>query len=156
MKRLLSVIIVLVFLFCSCAVQPEEIKINRCFTAKAQIQYQSTAFTADFTSDESGCSAVFSLPQEISGLKIEYNGTGYTYILGELSFNSGIKKENEQFLKIFFEALRDPDMTITENETGYTATGTVAAGTYYININNTHFTPVFFEVEEIGLSISFV
>lgn len=155
MKKLLSVILIFVFLFCGCAIQPEEIKINRCFTAKAEIQYQSTAFTADFTSDESGCSAVFSYPEDISGLKIEYNGTGYTYTLGELSFTSEIKKENEQFLKIFFEAVRDPDMVITPNEAGYTATGTVTAGSYYLNINNTQFTPMYFELEEIGLSISF-
>ena len=151
----MSVTLVFVFLFCGCAVQPEEIKINRCFTAKAEIQYQSTAFTADFTSDESGCSAVFSYPEEINGLKIEYNGTGYTYTIAELSFTSPIKKENEQFLKIFFEALRDPDMIITESETGYTATGTVAAGSYYLNINNTQFNPVYFEVEKIGLTIKF-
>ena len=151
----MSVTLIFVFLFCGCAVQPEEIKINRCFTAKAQIQYQSTAFTADFTSNESGCSAVFSYPEEINGLKIEYNGTGYTYTLGELSFTSPIKKENEQFLKIFFEALRDPDMIITESETGYTATGTVEAGAYYLNINNIQFNPVYFEVEKIGLTISF-
>ncbi len=155
MKRLLSVIFILVFVFCGCAIQPEEIKINRCFTAKAEIQYQSTAFTADFTSDESGCSAVFSYPEEISGLKIEYNGTGYTYTLGNLSFNSSIKKENEQFLKIFFEAVRDPNMIISETETGYTATGTVTAGSYYLNINNTQFNPVYFEVEKIGLAIKF-
>lgn len=145
----------LVFLFCSCAVQPEEIKVNRCFTAKAQIQYQSTAFTADFTSNESGCSAVFSYPEEINGLKIEYNGTGYTYTLGELSFTSPIKKENEQFLKIFFEAVRDPDTVISPTETGYTAAGTISAGSYYLNINNTQFNPVYFEVEKIGLTMSF-
>ena len=156
MKKLLSVTLVFVFLFCGCAIQPEEIKINRCFTAKVQIQYQSTAFTADFTSNESGCSAVFSYPEEINGLKIEYNGTGYTYTLGELNFTSPIKKENEQFLKMFFEALRDPNMIITESETGYTATGTVAAGSYYLNINNTQLNPVYFEVEKIGLTISFV
>ena len=155
MKRLLSVILFLVFAFCGCAIQPEEIKINRCFTAKAEIQYQSTAFTADFTSDESGCSAVFSYPEEISGLKIEYNGTGYTYTLGNLSFTSSIKKENEQFLKVFFEAVRDPNTVITETETGYTATGTVTAGSYYLNINNTQFNPVYFEVEKIGLAIKF-
>lgn len=145
-----------VFLLCGCSVQPEEIKINHCFTAKAQIQYQSTAFTADFTSDENGCSAVFSYPEEINGLKIEYNGTDYTYTLGELSFNSSVNKENEQFLKIFFEALRDPDMVITESETGYTATGTVAAGSYYLNINSMQHNPMYFEVEKIGLTISFV
>lgn len=155
MKKLLSVTFVLVFLFCSCAVQPEEIKVNRCFTAKAQIQYQSTAFTADFTSNESGCSAVFSYPEEINGLKIEYNGTGYTYTLGELSFTSPIKKENEQFLKIFFEAVRDPDTVISPTETGYTAAGTISAGSYYLNINNTQFNPVYFEVEKIGLTMSF-
>ena len=155
MKRLLSVTLIFVFIFCGCSVQPEEIKINRCFTAKAQIQYQSTALTADFTSNESGCSAVFSYPEEISGLKIEYNGTGYTYTLGELSFTSPIKKESEQFLKIFFEALRDPNTVITQTETGYTATGTVAAGSYYLNINNTQLNPVYFEVEKIGLNISF-
>ena len=155
MKKLLSVLVLLVFLFTGCSVQPEEIEINRCFTAKAQIQYQSTAFTADFTSNESGCSAVFSYPEEIAGLKIGYNGTGYTYSLGGLSFDSSIKKENEQFLKIFFEAVRDPETVITQTETGYIATGTVAAGDYYININNTQLNPVYFEVENIGLSISF-
>ncbi len=156
MKRLLSVILILVFVFYGCTVQPEEIKINRCFTAKAEIQYQSTAFTADFTSDESGCSAVFSYPEDISGLKIEYTGTGYTYTLGDLRFTSEIKNENEQFLKIFFEAVRDPDTVIAGNETGYTATGTIAAGSYYLNINKEQFTPVYFEAEEIGLTISFV
>ncbi len=155
MKKLLSVTLLFVFIFCSCAVQPEEIKINRNFTAKAEIQYQSTAFTADFTSNESGCSAVFSYPKEISGLKIEYNGIEYTYSLGELSFTSSIKKENEQFLKIFFEAIRDPDMIITENETGYTATGNISAGTYYLNINNIQFNPIYFEVEKVGLTIKF-
>ena len=156
MKKLLSVIFAFVFLFCGCTVQPSEIKVNRCFTAKAKIQYQSTAFTADFTSDESGCSAVFSLPEDISGLKISYNGTGYTYTLGELSFTSPIKKENEQCLKIFFEAVRDPNMTVAESETGYTCTGTVAAGSYYLNINNAQLTPTYFEVEKIGLAVSFV
>ena len=144
-----------IFVFCGCAVQPKEISINRCFTAKAEIQYQSTAFTADFTSNESGCSAVFSYPKEISGLKIEYDGTGYTYSLGELSFSASSNKENEQFLKIFYEAVRDPNMTITENENGYTAQGATQAGTYYININNTQFNPVYFEVEKIGLTIKF-
>lgn len=155
MKKLLSVTVIITVLLCGCTVQPEEIEINRCFSAEAKIQYQSTAFTADFTSDENGCSAVFSSPAELSGMKIEFNGTDFTYTLGELSFSSGIKNENRQFLRALYDALRDPNAVIAETESGYTVQGVIPLGSYYLNINKEQHTPVFFEIEEIGLTVSF-
>ncbi len=155
MKKLLSLTAIFLVFLCGCTTEPAEVKINRCFSAKAQIQYQSTAFTADFTSDENGCSAVFSSPESINGLTVSYNGSEFTYSLNELTFTAPSKKEEQSFLRLFYEAVRNTAAVTTANESGYTVEGSIPAGSYYLNINKEQLTPVFFEIEEIGLTVSF-
>ncbi len=156
MKKLLSLILcVIFFLLSACSSEPEKAEINRNFEAEAQINYQSTAFTAKIRSSRDGCSAVFCAPEELEGLEISYNGLEFSYRLGELAFTCTKLSQAQQFLPLLFEALNDQNAVFEKNENGYTATGTASGHNYYININNTQFNPTFFEIEELALTVKF-
>ncbi len=157
MKKLLYVAVSsALFFLCSCSTDlgsEKNVYINLSFTSKAQINYQETAFTAEIQSTESGCSAVFIAPQELEGLKISYNGTAFSYSLGELEFTSPNRKETQQFLKLIYEALRSPDRIISKSENGYAIEGRLNDSSYYININKEQLTPMFIEFQNPEITV---
>lgn len=156
MKKLLSVSLGIILFLSGCTVAPEEVKINKSFSLRAEIEFNSAAFTVDFISDESGCSAVFLSPENIKGFRIGFNGIEFEYSYGDISFSSGAKKEAENFLELFYFALRNPAAVITKNESGYTVEGTVKGYPYYLNINKEQLTPTYFEVEQQNLTVRFL
>ena len=151
----MSVLVLLVFLFTGCSVQPEEIEINRCFTAKAQIQYQSTALTADFTSNESGCSAVFSSPEKISGLTFSTDGNTTVYSLGELKFTAEETGHQTQLINAVYSAIVSLPETATLNEQTYILQGVSKYGNYIMYINKDDFIPTYIEYEDKNITVKF-
>lgn len=156
MKRLFCVFLFVLFVFCGCHREPEKIQVNKNFSMKAEIEFNSTAFTADFISNETGCSAVFLSPDNIKGFRIDYNGIDYTYSFEDITFNSGADKAITGFTELFYHAIQSAPELITENETSYTLQGTVLGYLYYLNINKEVLTPTFFEVEQLNLTVRFL
>lgn len=156
MKRLLCLCAITAVLFCSCAKAPVQIAVNKSFSTTAEIEYNSTAFTVTFTCSESGCSAVFLSPENIRGLKADFNGTQLTYSYDGISFATGVKKEFAHFLELIFFALSGTPVQITENESGYTLEGTVQGLAYYLNINKEQLNPAYLEIDEKNLTVRFL
>ncbi len=158
MKRVfLPLCCCLVLCLCACtgATQPKDVEINRNFTAKAQINYQSTAYTATIQSTDKGCNAVFSAPDELNGMKISYNGYSLSYELGGLEFEALPPKNATQFLQLIFEVLNALPESTTPNESGYSLSGRLNGCTYYLNISREQLSPVFLEIEGLDLAVNF-
>lgn len=147
----------MVLLFSGCSVPDSHIEneINRNFAAKATITQKSAAYTADFQIDENGCSVAFVLPEEIKGLKIYYNGTGFSYELDGLKFTASPKAEAQQFLPLIFSALTDNTGVYEAIETCISVQGSTQYGEYYINADKNTLIPTFFEMESADLTVRF-
>lgn len=147
----------MVLLFSGCSVPDSHIEneINRSFAAKATITQKSAAYTADFHIDENGCSVAFVLPEEISGLIISYNGTGFSYELDGLKFTAAPKAEAQQFLPLIFSALTDNAGVYEALEACISVKGNTQYGSYYINADKDTLIPLFFETEEADLTVRF-
>ena len=152
----LSVTVLLIFM-CSCskAETPQSICVNSVFTSKAEIHYNETAYTADFTSNENGCSAVFLLPECLKGFEIAVIGEEITYSLGSLSFTSQITPEQTLPVQAIYQAIKATPETVTENEKGYTLCGRTKYGSYVMNIDGKTLTPAFIEYEEKEITVNF-
>ncbi len=157
MRKLLSAVLVTVLFLtgCSASTKPQEIEINRNFAAKATITQNSAAYTADFEINENGCSAAFVSPEEISGLKISFDGNSFTYTFNELEFTSPPKNEVQQFLSLIYSAINDRTGVLIKEETHYSVQGSTQYGTYYINVNNKMLIPTFLEIEQADLAVRF-
>lgn len=153
----LTLTVLTVFL-CSCrtAKKTEKICVNRIFTSQAEIQYNSTAYTADFTSDENGCNAVFSLPETISGLEIAVNSGGITYSLDSLTFTAKSTPEQTLPIEAICLAISSIPETATKTENVYTLCGRTKFGNYVMNIDAETFTPTFIEYDEAGITVRFI
>lgn len=153
----ITAMILTVFL-CSCqaADKPETICINRIFTSQIKIQYNSTAYTADFTSDENGCNAVFLSPERISGFGIAVNSGKITYSLDTLTFTA--KSTPEQILptEAIYCALSSIPETATKAESVYKLYGRTKFGNYTMDIDSKTMTPVFIEYIEAGINVRFL
>ncbi len=152
----LTVTVLTVFL-CSCraADSPEKICVNRIFSSQTEIQYNSTAYTADFTSDENGCSAVFSLPERINGFGIAVSGGEITYSLDSLTFTAKSTPEQTLPIEAICHAISAIPETATKNENVYTLCGKTKFGDYVMNIDAETFTPTFIEYDEAGITVRF-
>ena len=157
MKKLLSAFFLSVLFLSGCTVNtaPQEIEIDRSFAARAVITQNSAAYTADFEINENGCSAAFVSPEEVNGLKISFDGTAFTYSLGELSFTAAPKNEVQQFLPMIYAAVSDRAAAAVQEEEHYTLQGSTPYGTYYMNVNKDTLLPAFIEFEEADLSVRF-
>lgn len=156
MKKLLPFVAALTLLFSGCTEvkKPELIEVNRNFRAQATITHNSAAYTADFESNENGCSAAFVYPEEIKGLIISFDGSSFTYRLDDLSFTSPPQKEMAQFLPLIYSALSDRSAAITHKETHYSVQGKAINTQFYMNINESFF-PTYLEIEDADLSVRF-
>ncbi len=145
----------MVLLFSGCSVPDSHIEneINRNFAAKATITQKSAAYTADFQIDENGCSVAFVLPEEIKGLKIYYNGSGFSYELDGLKFTALPKAEMQQFLPLIFSALTDSKGVYEAAETCISVQGSTPYGEYYINADRNTLIPTFLEIESADLTV---
>ncbi len=151
-----TVTVLLVFLCsCSTADNPEEICVNSSFSSQIEIQYKSTAYTADFTNDENGCNAVFSSPENLKGFEIGVKGDEITYSLMSLSFTAKSTAKQTLPLQAIHLAIKSPYKTITKNEEGYTLCGNTKFGNYVMNIDAKDLTPTFIEYEEAGITVRF-
>ena len=158
MKRAVAATVIFsVILLCSCSAvkEPEQICVNRIFSAIAEIRYQGTAFTADFTCDEDGCSAVFSSPEEIKGLKISSDGNRAFYSLDSLSFDSEGTNHQTQLISAVYSAISAAGQTATATEEGYILHGNTKFGEYILNINADSLTPSFIEYREQDITVRF-
>ncbi len=152
----LTAMILTVFL-CSCraADNPETICINRIFTSQIEIQYNSTAYTADFTSDENGCSAVFLSPERINGFGIAVNGGEITYSLDSLTFTAKSTPEQTLPIEAICLAISAIPETATKAENIYKLYGRTKFGDYTMEIDTKTLTPVFIEYIEAGITVRF-
>lgn len=148
-------LIPIVLIFCSCSInrEPKEICVERIFTAKLNIQFNQTAFTADFTCDENGCSAVFLLPEEVNGLKVTTDGKSTVISLGELSFTADETNDQTQLINAVYSAINGLPDSASEAEKNYTLQGTNRYGKYVMNIDTKSMIPTFIEYEEIGITV---
>lgn len=145
----------LLFSGCTAVKTPEVIEVNRNFRAQAIITHNSAAYTADFETNENGCSAAFVLPEEISELSIYFDGNNFTYKLGELSFNSPPKNEINHFLPLIYSVLTDNNGTLNKEEMHYSVQGTVQNNIYYMNIDKHALIPTYIEIESSDLTVRF-
>ena len=157
MKKLLCIVLTVILTFSGCSLPDSHVenKLNRNFAAKATITQKSAAYTADFQINENGCSVAFILPEEISGLKINYNGTSFFYELDGLNFSAPPKADAEQFLPVVFSALSDSAGLYQTLETCISVQGSTQYGNYYINADKNTLVPLFFEAEDAELTIRF-
>lgn len=144
-------------MLCSCSFnnKPAEICVNRIFNAKADIQFNSTAYTADFSCNENGCSAVFSLPEEVSGLTFSTDGNSTVYSLGELEFTAEETQHQTQLINAVYSAIVSLPEKATLNEQTYILQGTSKYGNYIMYINKENFTPTFIEYEAKDITVKF-
>ena len=147
-----------VILLCSCSLnnKPAEICVNRVFNAEMNIQFNETAYTADFTSNENGCNAVFSLPEMISGLGIAVNSGGITYSLDSLTFTAKSTPEQTLPIEAICLAISSIPETATKAEKVYTLCGRTKFGNYVMNIDAETFIPTFIEYDEAGITVRFI
>ena len=152
----LTLTVLTVFL-CSCraADKHETICINRIFTAQAQIKYNSTAYTADFTSDENGCSAVFLSPDRINGLEIAVNGDKITYSLDTLTFTAKSTSEQTLPIEAIYCAISAIPESATKSENVYKLYGRTKFGNYTMDIDAKTLTPAFIEYTQAGITVRF-
>ena len=152
-----TVTVLTVFL-CSCSTTttPERICINRIFNSQTEIQHNSTAYTADFTSNENGCSAVFSSPERVRGFGIAINGREITYSLDSLTFTAKSTPEQTLPIEAICLAVSATPETATKNESGYTLCGKTKFGDYIMNIDAQTLAPTFIEYNEAGITVRFI
>ncbi len=157
MKKLIALSVGICVMLCSCSAstEPSEICVNRVFNAKADIQFNETAYTADFTVNENGCSAVFSSPEEVSGLTFSTDGNTTTYSLGELEFTADETQHQTQLINAVYSAIVSLPETATVNEQTYILQGTSKYGNYIMYINKENFTPTFIEYEAKDITVKF-
>ena len=148
---------VLIFLLCSCSITETEqrICVNRIFTSKIEIQYNETAYTADFTSFENGCSAVFLSPECLKKFGVAVKGEEITYSLENISFSAQCTPEQILPVQAIYHAIKATPQSAAENEEGYTLCGTTKYGSYVMNIDKKTFTPNFIEYEGTGITVKF-
>ncbi len=151
-----TVTVLLVFL-CSCSTDnvPETICICQNFSSEIEIQYKSTAYTADFTNDENGCSAVFLSPDALKGFKMGVKGDEITYSLMSLEFTAKSTPKQALPLQAIHLAIKSPYETVTKNEEGYTLCGNTKFGNYVMNIDGKNLTPTFIEYDKAGITVRF-
>jgi hypothetical protein len=144
-------------MLCSCSFnnKPAEICVNRIFNAKADIQFNSTAYTADFTCKENGCNAVFSSPDETIGLEVSTDGENFTYSLGDLEFTSTETDYQTQLIGAIYSAIVTLPVSATENEETYILEGVSKYGNYIMYLNKENCTPVFIEYEDKDITVKF-
>ncbi len=152
----LTLTVLLIFL-CSCAKSetPQKICINRIFNCKIDIHYNETAYTADFTSDENGCNAVFLSPECLKGFKITAKGTETAYSLESISFSSQNTPDKAPPIQAVYQAINAIPESATENESGYTLCGNTKYGSYVMNIDGKNLSPTFVEYEEADITVKF-
>lgn len=153
-KATVSAILISFLLMCSCAVQtaPEKICVNRIFSAKMTLHYNGTAYTADFTCDENGCSAVFLSPEEINSLTFATDGNTVTYSIDGLEFKSEINRDLP--LNAIYNAITSPAENAQKNEGGYTLYSSTEHGRYIMNINN-NYIPEYIEFNDEEFTVKF-
>ena len=157
MKKLIVLSVIIGLTLCSCSADTDysEICVNRVFNAKADIQFNETAYTADFTCNENGCSAVFSSPEEISGLTFSTDGNTTTYSLGKLEFTADETHHQTQLINAVYSAIVSLPETATLNEQTYILQGVSKYGNYIMYINKESFTPTFIEYEDKDITVKF-
>ncbi len=158
MKKIIALSALLpVILLCSCSLnnEPAEICVNRVFNAEIDIQFNEAAYTADFTVNENGCSAVFSSPEEISGLTFSTDGNITTYSLGELEFTADETQNQTQLINAIYSAIVSLPESATVNEQTYILQGTSKYGNYIMYLNKENFTPTFIEYEDKDITVKF-
>ncbi len=157
MKKLIALSLGLCVLLCSCSTytEPEEICVNRIFNAKADIHFNETAYTADFTCNENGCSAVFSSPEKISGLTFSTDGNTTVYSLGELKFTAEETGHQTQLINAVYSAIVSLPETATLNEQTYILQGVSKYGNYIMYINKDDFIPTYIEYEDKNITVKF-
>ena len=157
MKKLIALSFVICVLLCSCSAytEPDEICVNRVFNSEADIQFNETAYTADFTFNENGCSAVFSLPEEISDLTFSTDGNTTVYSLGELKFTAEETQHQTLLINAIYTAVTSLPETATLNEQTYILQGTSQYGNYIMYINKNNLTPTFIEYEDKDITVKF-
>lgn len=150
-------VVILTVLLCSCSAeeQPERICVNRVFSSQIKIQYNSTAYTADFTSDENGCSAVFLSPERIKDFRITQLGDEITYSLHNLTFTTKSTPEQTLPIEAIGLAISATPETAAKNENVYTLCGKTKFGDYIMNIDTETLTPTFIEYAEAGITVIF-
>ena len=157
MKKFIALLsAILCVSLCSCSAnKPAEICVNRVFTAKADIQFNETAYTADFTCEENGCSAVFSSPEEICGMTVSTDGDNFTSSLDGLEFTSGETTHQTQLLGAIHSAIVTLPVSATENEQTYILEGVSKYGNYIMYLNKESCTPTFIEYEDKDITVKF-
>lgn len=154
MKKLFLVFPIILLIFCGCTKATEEFEPSRNFESKITIKQNSTAYSADFAMNKSGCYAVFLLPTG-QKYKIEYSNNAFTYSLDGIEFVSPASEKQMSFLPLIYESFISPNNTVIENETCYTVTGSNEQGIYCFNIDKANLKPTYFEIEAIGLTVNF-
>ncbi len=158
MKKVAALsVTVLMILLCSCSKAETEsrICINRIFTSKIEIQYNETAYTADFTSYENGCSAVFLSPECLKKFGIAVKGEEITYSLESISFSAQCTPEQTLPVQAIYHAIKATPQEAAKNEGGYTLCGRTKYGSYVMNIDGKTLSPTFIEYEEAGITVKF-
>ena len=157
MKKLIALSFVICVLLCSCSAytEPDEICVNRVFNSEADIQFNETAYTADFTCEENGCNAVFSFPDEIRGLTVSTDGENYISSLDGLEFTSGETTHQTQLLGAIYSAIVTLPENATENEQTYILQGVSKYGNYIMYLNKENCTPTFIEYDDKDITVKF-
>ena len=157
MKKATAAVLIFSMLFiCSCnnGSKPQEICINRVFCAKMTLEYNETAFTADFTCDENGCSAVFLSPDELKGFTVSTTGSRFTLSLDGLEQQVTENEQQTIVIGAVYAAINSAGQSAQRLENGYQISGTNKYGRYIMNIDE-DFTPAFIEYEECGITVKF-